>query len=576
MGPVASTVTLRDAESWSRTLNWVVDHPDNLVALRNTLMRAVPSLGAEARDLAEKRLLELFARELASGEVVISTRDRLRPNVDLLDDVPEDLTALDEADAGDSDRGTEETTPAPAPVVECVLDVVTYACSHKGERKAALRLEAGTSTKSRVLEVIAADKGNGDIITVTPQYSAAPCSTHATKALLVRGRGLNETLGQGEQQVEVFYDSIDQTDLLGYFWSWNKSGHDFTFSPQVCTGHGVSATVRVYPALEASAHIMLMLETRNRVDNVVAKAQSRGYHEKRGRPAFTEWRFEVAAKVKYGPHASEFSIGNKDQRKDPGRVERWAAFNRLIKRSIDVFADNLAQYACVSMVGGSTDDKVPVLQLRPMFPQLEIEYTGKYEEIASSPKVGTAWSVKLKANPLLGLEARLEILALFIQAMKRFPKTAPVGYGLEKVREWAKKKKQTIELYIALQGVIEGDCGIEKKAELAKGSATGHIQGAIKVLFEAVAALGSSGYIGFAFGAEVKGNTGLAVRLQLDHDSKGVFMAGKFVLLECKFKAAAWASGKFIWEIKESYEGEFQFWQERDLLSTGNKYVLTN
>ena len=85
------------------------------------------------------------------------------------------------------------------------------------------------------------------------------------------------------------------------------------------------------------------------------------------------------------------------------------------------------------------------------------------------------------------------------------------------------------------------------------------IQGALKAIFEAKASFGSTGWIGFAFGAECKGNTGFAVRLQLDHDHKGVFLVGKFV-----------------WELKESYEGEYVFWGEQDLLTTGSKYVLSS
>jgi len=42
--------------------------------------------------------------------------------------------------------------------------------------------------------------------------------------------------------------------------------------------------------------------------------------------------------------------------------------------------------------------------------------------------------------------------------------------------------------------------------------------------------------------------------LSLGNNEKGVFLKGRFALLACKFKVAAWASGKVIWEIKESGE----------------------
>lgn len=547
----ASTTTLQEAESWSRTFDWIVDHPSNLEALRKTLMRAVPSLGAELWSLTEARLLELFSREVASGEIMVMARVRERPAVDLLDSEPAALTTL--ADGGDTNAS--EPAPAPASVVECVLDVVTYECSHLGKRRAALRLEVGTAQSERTLEVVAADEGDGDIITVEPEYSAAPCSIHQPKHLVVTGPGVRKTLPQGELQVEVFYSRIDTSDLLKYFWAWNLGPAEFTLTPQACTGHGVYALVKVYPALEVEAKLELALDTGARVDTRMAVAQQRGYNERRGRPAHTEWKFALEGKVKYASHFQSLGIEYED------KIRKWAAFNRLIKRAIDTFVDYFFTFTGV--------------KLRPLFPNLELEYKGKYTEIEGKTTVGTEWSVLLKADPLIGLELRIEILDLLIKALGK-TQFAIIARGLAKVREWAKDKGQTFEIFLAFQGLIAGEIGAKKKPELARASVDGMIQGALKVLFEAKASFGSQGWIGFAFGAEVKGNTGFAVRLELDHDSRGVFLVGKFVLLECKFEYGVWASGKFIWELREGYEGEYVFWSEQDLLKSGNKYVLTS
>ncbi len=556
----ASTVTLRDAESWQRTFDWIVDHPANLDALRRTLMRAVPSIGSKLRGLSEQRLLELFAREVASGEIMIVARARERPATEMIDVEPASLSSLAES-AGDVDTGVEtehsggDSEPAPAPVVECILAVVTYECDHKAKRKAALRLEVGTSPPTRVLDVVAADKGSGDTIVVKPEYSAALCGNHSSKALVVTGPGVRETLPDGELKVEVFYSKIDTNDLLRYFWSWNMGPLEFTLSPQACTGHGVSATIRAYPALSVEAKLVLELNTADRVDGKMAKAQQRGYHEKRGRPAHTDWKFALEGKVKFGNHATQLGIAYED------KIKKWAAFNRLIKRAIDKFVEYFFKFTGVS--------------LRPLFPNLQLEYKGQYSEIQGKTKVGTEWSVLLKADPLIGLELRIEILDLLIKALGK-TQFAIIARGLAKVREWAKDKGQTFEIYLAFQGLIAGEIGAKKKPELARANVTGMIQGALKAIFEAKASFGSTGWVGFAFGAGVKGNTGFAVRLQLDHDNRGVFLVGKFVLLECKFEYSVWASGKFFWELKESYEGEYIFWSEQDLLKTGNKYVLTS
>lgn len=562
MSGAASPVTLRDAESWRRTFDWIAHHPANLSALRKTLMRAVPSMGAELWSLPEQRLLDLLSREVASGEITIVPRSRERPTIELLDEEPTDLSTLAEPEPDESteaESATESATePAPEPVVECVLAVVTYECQHKDTRKAALRLEVGTSPPTRVFEVIAAGKGHGDMITVKPEYSAALCGSHQPKALVVAGPGVRERKAAGDDQVEVFYPRVDTNDLLRYFWSWNLAPVQFTLSPQACTGPGVAATIRVYPALSVEAKLVLELEPGamgDRVDEKMKTAAERQRHETRGRPAHTDWKFSIEGKVKYANHSTSLGLEYKD------KVRKWAAFNRLVKRAIDRFVELFYKFAGI--------------KLRPLFPNLKLEYKGQYTEIQGKPTVGTEWSVYLKADPLIGLEIRVEILDLMIKALGK-TQLAPLATGLAKIREWAKDNEQTFEIFLAFQGLIAGEIGAKKKPELVRANISGMIQGALKAVFEAKVSLGSTGWVGFGFGAECKGNTGFAVRLQLDHDSKGVFLIGKFVLLECKFEVAAWASGKFIWEVKESYENEFLWWAEQDLLKTGNKYVLSS
>ena len=59
-------------------------------------------------------------------------------------------------------------------------------------------------------------------------------------------------------------------------------------------------------------------------------------------------------------------------------------------------------------------------------------------------------------------------------------------------------------------------------------------------------------------------------------NDKGVYLKGKFGLLACKFKFVAWASGKVVWEVKESYEGELTFWEEVDFSRGQAWYILGN
>ena len=87
---------------------------------------------------------------------------------------------------------------------------------------------------------------------------------------------------------------------------------------------------------------------------------------------------------------------------------------------------------------------------------------------------------------------------------------------------------------------------------------------------------GTKGSIGFAFGSEVGADTGIAAGLQLGNNEKGVFLKGRFAVLPCKFKVAAWASGKVFWEVKESYEDEYTWWEEQDLSKGQAWYVMGN
>lgn len=440
---------------------------------------------------------------------------------------------------------------------QCELKTFELVCSHDDKRTWPIKLPAAKGAKKPfdVLEVIAGDKGHGDKIKVTIAMANPRCATHKD-ALVITSSGARTVKTEETSSYEVFYTGIVvERDFFALFWPWNKAPIDYRFNAMACAGPAGSAIVRAYPRLEASASIKFSLDTANRVEAKIIKAQRAGKVEKRGRPADTDWAFEIKGEIKYGEHRVELGVKLED------KVRQWAAMNRLIKRAIDKFTEVFYEFTGVV--------------LTPQFPAVALTYEGKFKEIDKSYKVGAEWSVVLKLDPLIGLTAKIEILDIFITALEN-TQFAILARGLRKVREFAKKHDQTFEIYLSFIGLIAGEVGAKKNADQPKGGAWGEVKGELKVEFGAKAAFGSKGWIGFEFGAEAKAHTGLAAKLTLDNNATGVFLKGKLVLVACKFQYAAWASGKFLWEIKESYDGEYTFWDDSDLLQSGDHYVLKN
>jgi hypothetical protein len=325
-----------------------------------------------------------------------------------------------------------------------------------------------------------------------------------------------------------------------------------------CHKGGLTATVRAYPALEASVDILIALSAdkiEGRVGEKIEKAQAAGRVEKRGRPAQTDWAFEIKGKVKYGAKSVELGAKYED------KIKKWASFNLLVKRAIDKFCELFYKFTGVIVV--------------PQLPNLSLSYGGKFKEIDASYRVGAEWQITLKADPLIGLTFKLDIIDVMIAALEK-TQFAVIARFLKKVKDWAKDKGQTIEVTLSFGGTIGGEVGAKKNAAEKNAGPYGSIEGKLKVEFGAKASFGATHVVGFAFGAEAKANTGLSAKLALDNNATGVFVKGTFGLIACKFEYSAFASGKFIWELKETRAGEYTFWEDTDLLASDEKYLVRN
>ncbi len=444
--------------------------------------------------------------------------------------------------------GAATVTPAD----ECEISDVVVECEHAGKRKSMILLPAKDKSRT-VLEVVGAGKGSGDKIKTSITFAKPRCGKHNGKALEVRTptRQLI-TLAEDVSTFEAYYDDASEMSVVR-MWPWDESPDDYKLVAQGCGGlAGQEVLVRVYPGYEPSLSFKFSLDTEDRVGEKMKAARQKGRVEKRGRPPHTDWKLEFQAKLKYGKRTRSLTAEYE------GKLRKMASVNLAIKRAIDKFTELFYKWVGVAVI--------------PEFPSLELSYEGKFKEIDNSWRVGTEYSLTFKADPLFGITFKIDVLDVLINAIR--PYMPPVSTFLGKVRDWAEENGQKLELTLSFSGLIGGEVAAQKKAEYKKPGFTGKIEGKIKVAFAAKAEASAKFLISFAFGAEVGGDTGIGAKLLMDHDDAGLYLKGAMNLLECKFKWSAWASGKFVWEVKESYEDEYTLWEEKDLWESGKGYLV--
>jgi pimeloyl-ACP methyl ester carboxylesterase len=443
---------------------------------------------------------------------------------------------------------------------ECVVSSFEIACEHKVKRKLTLKLPAKKDAKppSNVLEVVAGSSKHTETLTTTIALSKPRCDKHQDEMLQIRrnaGERKVEKLSDASGTAEVYFDDVPIRDRFpAWLWPWDVKPITYTLTPQACHPSGVGAVVRVFPEVEPSVEFEFELDTDERVGEQMKKSRELGRVEKRGRPANTEWKLTLKAKAKYAGHTVELSA------EIEGKIRKLAAVNALVKKGIDKFSGLFFKFTGVTLL--------------PLFPKLSLNYEGKFKEIDNSCRVGAEWSFSFKADPLIGITAKIEILAVLIKAIQKIPVLTAVGVGLEKIRIWAEENDQTFEIYLLFSGLISGEVGGKKKAEDQKPGFFGSIEGKLKAEFIAKASFGTKGIISFQLGAKVEAGTGLYAKLEADHDERGPFLNGSWGACACKFKYCAWASGKVIWEVKESVEGEYTFWKETEFGKTDDWHIL--
>lgn len=446
---------------------------------------------------------------------------------------------------------------------ECVIQSIDVECDHlkeghkyKAPRKFKLQLPAPKDAKppTSVLEVVAADRGNPDKVSTSIVLAKPRCEQHQGKALKVTGP-FEKSFDSDKSSVDLHYGDVDiHSKLPGWWWPWNEKPVVYTLWPQACHGPASAIQVRVYPAVEPSISLEFSLDTDDRATAKKEASASKGRVETRGRPPRTAWKLEFAAKVKYGNRSVELKAEYEE------KIKKLASVNLLVKRTIDTTSGYFFKYTGVTLL--------------PVFPKLSLKYEGKFKEVEGQYRVGSEWSILLKADPLIGLTVKIDIIKVLIRALGAIPALLPLSQGLDKLRTLAEEHDQIFEISLSFSGTISGEVGGKKNADSLKPGFYGAITGKLRADFVAKAQLGSKGVVGVALGAELKAGTGVFAKLELNNNDKGVYLVGKLGVLACKFEYSAWASVKVFWEVKESYEGEFTLWEDTDCLKTPDVYLM--
>lgn len=454
---------------------------------------------------------------------------------------------------------------------ECFLQAIDVECEHAAKRGFKMKLPAAKEAPRpvNVLEIVAGGAADAEKVSAKASFASARCAKHGNSVWTVSGPGPARTFTAEACSLDLAYGEVDiKLHKARWLWPWNEKPAVYKLSPGACHSPADAVLVRVFPAIEPSISFQFELDTNDRVKSQMAKARAAGFVDTSGAAPSTEWKLGFSAKLTYGSRVSELGAEMK------GKIEKLASINALVKKAIDRFSECFYRYTGVT--------------LYPVFPKLSLEYSGKFKEIDRTGRVGAEWGLTFKANPLIGITAKIDALKAIISALKGIPALTALANGLDWLRTKAKEHDQVLDLTLSFSGTISGEIDAKKTAKgpaSFKGAVTGKVQVAIaaKVSLGGKAAVSSrpgsnlndeDAPLGVEVGGEAKASTGLFVKLEGNSDEEGVYGSGKAGILGCRIELVAWASVKVFWEVKESYEKEFSLWGDIDLLKSDKHYLV--
>ena len=486
-----------------------------------------------------------------------------------LDDIPPGeckVSFPDYADPDEAGEAEEDEPEPPLPVNTCEILSFELECQNIKKRKYD-KLELPTRQKSdtfdvQTIEVVGARKGEGNKIAFNTVMLGAKCGEHAAKGVeVVRPRPYSVMhFAEPFGTFEAYYGDIN---VLEWLWPWRLEPVEYRVVPVTCDANRRhTASIRVYPAYEINLKAAVLLDATKRSSDKLKKARVDGFVERRGRPAHTEWKIEAEGAINYG--SRKIALGGAIE----GKLRDLRAVNLWIKRGIELFCKIFKDFFG--------------LDLELILPNLALELVGKYIELESR-QVSREWSLAFKADPLLGLAIKADILDLTIAALEKFPALTGVMRFFKKVRELAADSGNKLEFIAKLTGKIgfELKGSKDKSKELVEVGA--HGIGEVDIGFEATAevSVGVMWFVSFEAGASIKGATGIQIKPGALSDDDGIALTCDLILKPCKFEYGAYASGKFSWSKKKDKSGgkpgvggSKTFWDEKKLLE-GKKYVVT-
>jgi hypothetical protein len=398
--------------------------------------------------------------------------------------------------------------------VKCSHESLIVSCSHKGRgyRVTLPGTRAGSVNDPSVLQVISGVNTNKDQISCSTSLKAGPCSTHKDKILKFSGNdpiSISNTKLEFETVADSNYSSNNifrnQISPFKYIMPYSARYKSYWIWAESCD-HSKSqrAEVQVYPDIEWDAGVKVGMEY-----------QRSASYDKNSR---------TLERSVQDPHYS--ITGHLSVKADGNQKDLILDFEEYIETALKIINATKSTVHYVS----SSLDHIGAIDLKVLWPSISISGTWGYRELNGSGLVGYAYDATIALKPIIGLEAKADILEPIVNLI---PYAGPI---INRARDIAREGigdddigvQADVAIWIGAEGSIEGEYTVTKYASNSNVKSTGKISDTIGIYIEGVAEAEFS-ILFVKAGASVKigGESSITGEIIASGDEKGPYTDGE-------------------------------------------------
>jgi hypothetical protein len=414
--------------------------------------------------------------------------------------------------------------PAAAPAgptakgVPCKNETVAVTCSHAA-RNYQLQLPGPDGSASAEFDVL--DDGHENVTCTTK--TVAVCDTHNGKVFDINPEdsALNKTNTQ--LKFQALHDPSLRLSSFSDLFTFGKARTPqvYQVSTETCQQEGpLSVTVNCYPQVDWKVDFSLNYSKPSSGDGDAEAGDNSGGG---GEDSQAGWSLIGAGGLPV-PTVSVTVLG---QERTFGQeiiddLQEILGFLDLSCKILDFFAG----------VEKDLGDK-PV---KMTYPQLSFSGSWGWDEIPESPSCGYKLSLDVKASPLIGAAATIDVLGLVIDAIPA------VGQAINFIRGLVKSIID-FEINLEIDGTIGGEFSFTEQLG-ASPNASGELQGAVSFNAESLARVGGTvsvptlsvswsgvkigtATVGLGTGAELGATGGIHVDVGAGYEDNGFYWQGE-------------------------------------------------